>query len=520
MSTLLTRALLALMALLLVTSSLHKRFSYDEVDNLSYGLRFLTQGPGAPMNGQRMPVLALNALPCVSAGWSVDLLHRSEWRRMIVRAPTMVFALLLAWLAGRWAGELYGEPARVLALGACVFNPNVLAHGKQVTSDVATAFFTLAAVYGLWRLCQRPSARALALAVAATTGALASKFTSVLLFPILLALAAIHLWRRPKAERPALVRAAGVAAGFVAGTLLLLNAVYLFDGSFRPAREYGWKSRALAPLRDVSVPVPLPKVFALGIDFSYFLQENPRELRGNNYVLGGLNRDGRWYAFPLMVLLKTPLALFALLAVAARTRAPDQYDLGPTAAYLFLPSAAILAFFSLFVDAQLGIRYVLPALPFLFVYAGRAARPRAARWHRPVLVALAAWHIVSVLSYHPHYMSYFNELIGRRIDAWRYLADSNLDWEDRHWFIRRFQARHPEMRLVVEPERPVAGYVVVGANQLVGIFGPARYRWLRENFEPVAHIGYSHLVFHVTPARLREIVDAIEAAPPRPEPPP
>jgi hypothetical protein len=125
-----------------------------------------------------------------------------------------------------------------------------------------------------------------------------------------------------------------------------------------------------------------------------------------------------------------------------------------------------------------------------------------------VLTVLVAWHLVSVLSYHPHYMSYFNELIGRRIHGWRYLADSNLDWEDRQWFIRRFQAAHPEMPLVFEPERPVAGYVVVGANQLVGVFGPERFRWLRENFEPIAHIGYSHLVFHVTPARLREIRDA------------
>jgi hypothetical protein len=28
-------------------------------------------------------------------------------------------------------------------------------------------------------------------------------------------------------------------------------------------------------------------------------------------------------------------------------------------------------------------------------------------------------------------MSYFNELIGRRVNAYRFLADSNLDWEDR-----------------------------------------------------------------------------------------
>ena len=36
------------MAALLVTSSLHKRFSYDEVDNFGYGLRFLTKGRARP----------------------------------------------------------------------------------------------------------------------------------------------------------------------------------------------------------------------------------------------------------------------------------------------------------------------------------------------------------------------------------------------------------------------------------------------------------------------------------------
>ena len=64
----------------------------------------------------------------------------------------------------------------------------------------------------------------------------------------------------------------------------------------------------------------------------------------------------------------------------------------------------------------------------------------------------------------------------------------------------------------------MAGYVAVSANQLVGVFGPARYRWLRENFTPVAHIGSSHIVFHVTPARLREVIEAEERSPSPPPP--
>jgi hypothetical protein len=102
-------------------------------------------------------------------------------------------------------------------------------------------------------------------------------------------------------------------------------------------------------------------------------------------------------------------------------------------------------------------------------------------------------------------MSYFNELIGRRVNAYRYLADSNLDWEDRGHDIARFTAEHPEIDLVIEPPAPRAGHILVGANNLVGIYEPERYRWLRENFEPVGHIGYSYLLFEVTPERLEEV---------------
>jgi hypothetical protein len=103
-------------------------------------------------------------------------------------------------------------------------------------------------------------------------------------------------------------------------------------------------------------------------------------------------------------------------------------------------------------------------------------------------------------------MSYFNELIGRRIDAWRYLADSNLDWEDRSRDIDRYRARHPDHTLVVDPLEPTAGWVLVAANQLAGIHDPERFRWLRENFSPVDHVGYSYLLFHVEPARLQEVL--------------
>src|SRR5216117_1771 len=102
-------ALLVVMGALLVLSSLHKRLAYDEFDNLAYGYRFLDRGPGAPMRGQRMPVLALNALGCAREGCRQQDVDASEASLLKVRLPTMAFALLLGLLVHRWGREVLGE---------------------------------------------------------------------------------------------------------------------------------------------------------------------------------------------------------------------------------------------------------------------------------------------------------------------------------------------------------------------------------------------------------------------------
>jgi 4-amino-4-deoxy-L-arabinose transferase-like glycosyltransferase len=481
--------LLAAMAALLVTSSAHKKLAYDEFDNLAYGHRFLVQGPSAEMQGQRMPVLALNALPCLAEGCRQKALNADEGARLLVRLPTIAFTLALGILVWRFAGELFGPRAAVLALVLYAFQPTFLGHGKQVTSDVQTAFFTTLAVYLFRRALMGASRRWAAVAGLALAGALASKFTSVLLVPILVVMAVSRrdgVTTRTRVELTAIALLAGLVA---------LNAVYAFDGTFRAAGTYEWRSEGFRRAMPSWLPLPVPHTFALGLDYSRLLQEDPSLGRGSNYVLGELNRDGRWYAFPLMLLLKTPLATFILLALAA-ARVPRR-DL----ADLLAAPAIVVVFFSLFVDPQLGIRYILPALPFLVLLASAAAADGARRaWWTPWI--LAAWAVVSALSYHPHPIAYFNELIGSRVNAYRYLADSNLDWEDVDHFVEEYRRAHPETPLVVSPDEPQAGTLLVGANDLVGIHDPEKYRWLRESFRPVGHVAYSHLLFRVTPEEL------------------
>jgi hypothetical protein len=504
--------LLTVMATLLVASSLGKRLVYDEYDNLAYGHRLLSRGLAPPTSGQRMPILMLNALPCAAAGCRARDLDANEAARLLVRLPTMAFALMLGVVAYGWTSEMFGPRSGLLALALLAFDPTLLAHGKQVTTDVPTAFFSLFALWAFWRLLRGRGgeiANLLACALG-TAGALVSKYTSVLLlvaFGLLLSIESIAPWRRAGLiDRPLLFRRMRQAAALVFVVLVFVNAAYLFQGSLTRADAYDWKGQSLQFLRSAPVPIPLPRVFVLGLDRSSQIQEERGTIRGYNYVLGRRNDHGTWYAFPLMVLLKTPLALFGLMALAAWRRRATTQDAPSDAVILWLPFLVILLFFSLLAAPQLGIRYLLPGLPLLALYAsasvGGPPSPRA----RNTALVLTLWLVGSSLSYMPHPMSYFNELILHRLEAWRYLADSNLDWEDRTRDIERYQAAHPERPLVLSPRDPSAGWVLVSANELVGIRDPERYRWLRENFLPVEHVGYSYLLFQVPEERLREVL--------------
>jgi hypothetical protein len=101
-----------------------------------------------------------------------------------------------------------------------------------------------------------------------------------------------------------------------------------------------------------------------------------------------------------------------------------------------------------------------------------------------------------------------NELLWDRKDAYKLLADSNLDWGQDRMYLKRWRKEHPGT--ILSPPRPTAGRIVVSINQLVGVINRRRYKWLRENFEPVDHIAGSYLVYDVK----REDLERLGLAPP------
>src|SRR5207247_4884940 len=83
---------------------------------------------------------------------------------------------------------------------------------------------------------------------------------------------------------------------------------------------------------------------------------------------------------------------------------------------------------SFLTDINLGLRYVLPALPFLYLFAGSAVQAGRPAWIRLLAAAAIVWNLAALARIHPHELAYFNELVGGPANGRFHLIDSNLDW--------------------------------------------------------------------------------------------
>jgi 4-amino-4-deoxy-L-arabinose transferase-like glycosyltransferase len=486
--------------------------THDEGTHLAFGRNVLQRSAVGPA-GQAMAVSLVNDLPLRglrAAGIMVS--HRTRF--FLARLPTVLVSLGLGVLVFVWADRLYGLRGALLAAALYTACPTVIAHSRLITTDIMCACLMFASTLLFVRYLGAPTLPRLALVATVTGLAQISKQTALLLVPIFVALWLVDAARARRWPRPAgRLLAHGLVAVVI--VLVVVNAGYLFRGTLMPVRAYLAEYRALAPdVRDEpamvriasvaslapEVRVPLPYNYVAGLVNGVFYNAAGSG-HGPNYLLGELSRQGWWYYFFVAFALKTPLATIVLLA-AAVALSPRWLRRDPVeeSALLLVP-AVTLAFVSFVSTAQLGIRYLLPAFPFLFVAAGKLAAYTPRRYavaYRAGLVVLVLWAAASSLSFHPHYLSYFNELIGDRKTMYRYLADSNVDWGQSQQYLARYLATVGPEPVAVNPDSPVSGRVVVNVNRLVGVTGPReKYAWLRDRFEPVGHVAYSWLVYEV-----------------------
>jgi len=360
-------------------------------------------------------------------GWGRQVVDSDPSRvRFLARLPLMLLTVAFGLVVHAFASDLWGRRGGLLATAVYAVTPDVVAHGKLVTTDVAVSGFLLTTSWALWRARRGGSPGYLVVSGLAMGLALATKFTALVFVPVFLALFALVTWRL-LAERLADARqvltqalAATVLAG--AGALVVLWAVYLVidptQSSERPVPPAAF--HATGPFAALADLMPVPSAYRTGLRFAIGAEEGRLA-----FLFGELYRGGRASFYPLGLLVKTPLGALALwaagAAVAARRRRRD------VALFVVAPAAVWLAM-AMTSQLNIGVRHVMPVVVFSSVLAGGAVAAGVGRTaQRLALAALVAAAASSWIA-HPNQLSYSNELFGGVAGTHRYLSDSSVDW--------------------------------------------------------------------------------------------
>jgi hypothetical protein len=512
----------SLLVLFLLISFLSVRrltLTYDEVDHYRYGFQILSLNSNR-FDDSKMPFSALNALPAKVAmswlGWDPV-----EVKDMIAvgRGVTVIVSALFAIVAFKWSKALYGLAAAFLTLILYIWDPNIIAHSQLVTTDIYSAGMILFSTYMFWFFNRsRTWKRAGLLGIVLGLSQLA-KYTAVFLFPLFLVmqlvrdmpeLAGFVSSRSFSSLFSYLRRMFGYAILVVVISIVIINIGFLFNRTMTPFGEYEFKSGRIQTIQAGfpglgKIPVPVPYPFLEGLDYVRYRERTGKEF-GRIYLLGELSEAGGFPGYYLYAYLyKAPIAtqLLFLLAMGGYIFRRDFKSFLDNEFFLLGPILFFTIYFNFFYRAQIGFRYFLVVLPFMFIFSGSllSGWKGFSTRKRLVFAGIVAYLVISTLSYFPHYIPYFNELVLDRRQAYKILADSNIDWGQSGWYVRRYLAQHPEA--LIDPKEPVSGTLLVSVNNLVGITAkPDTYRWLRENFQPVDTVAYAYLVYNISPLDL------------------
>jgi hypothetical protein len=491
----------------------------DEPDYISYGIQVLHLRPDRSsflLWNSKTPVSALNAAPQVAAGFlerhhfprrAVAVLHQLR----VARVPSVIALLLLNWFVYRWVYELYGVFAALAVSVMVILSPNLIAHGTLATNDGYFSLGVVASLYFVRRYILQPTWRnawlsALVLALAQLTKPFAF-YLYVVVFGVLL----FRVIR--KSGRTSVITAKQTMAFLaiaIASFIGVLNVGYAFDRSFAPLRAYDFQSVSFRRLQTVplvrNVRVPVPYAYLQGLDLMKYC-DDIRVTFGNIYLLSGLHRvqDPAFRNFKSYYLVamffKEPIALQILFALGILwiCRNHDWDDFLAGEGLLLAAAVALVLWQSLLRNSQIGIRNILPALAIEVMIGASvfANFSSLTRGKKIVLALLLAWLGASTFSYFPQMIPYMNEWVLDRRSAYKILADSNIDWGQNERLVEEFLRNNSDVKL--NPETPVTGRVLVSVNRLVGV-DPRHTppNWLLQ-YQPVAHVGYAHLLYVIPP---------------------
>jgi hypothetical protein len=236
----------------------------------------------------------------------------------------------------------------------------------------------------------------------------------------------------------ALIAGSGVATALIAAGVLWAAfgfhfSMYANPAAPKPLPEFTWETYLQDPGVLPKAVGVLLKLHLLPEAWLNGLAHTTHDFAGRQAFLNGRSYLGGSPAyFPYAWLVKTPLALFGLMALglgAAFGRHGISSRIGWRVTAPLLVLFAVYWAFSLTSSVNIGHRHLMPIYALMLILAGGATVgwQRNPVWLRGAVILLAGWFAIESWWVRPRYLSYFNQLAGGPANGYRHLVDSNVD---------------------------------------------------------------------------------------------
>ena len=429
--------------------------------------------------------------------------------------PYFLIAAFLTWrITRRWLGPWPAAMA-VFLFAIC---PPVLAHASIATTDMAFTATFLLAVDLIWLAFHDPRPWRCAVAGIAFGLACISKLSAA---PYLVLCGFVFLvyvlWKKRIFPRAVawLVFFVAVAVTIWAGYHFSVGSLATNDPKSQLTVAHALQK--LGPAKGVVAALvnhlPANQYFQ-GLRVAQRFKKYPPP----GYLFGHVYYGGRWYFYPVIILLKTPIPFMLLLLIGAvyairrLISGSDEFALVPLVAIV---SPILVATMS---HVNLGVRHVLVIYPFFAMLAALAAVELYKKFESSRKVVLGAvivllgWQFVGTVRSAPDFLTYFIEPVASRGG---YIAiDSDYDWGqglfELHDKLAQLHASDvaiaysgaanldsydlPGWRKLSEDNQPVKGWVAVSDTMLHA--HPDQFGWVLQ-YKPVAAAGKTFYIYHV-----------------------
>ena len=444
--------------------------TFDEDDHMFAGYMMWKAGDYG-LNPEHPPLVKLLAtLPILGEKlWIPPLQHREfkqeayldgrDWlarndgasQRLVFRMRLMagLLAIGLSLVIFTATREWFGMDAALIALVLVTFDPNMLAHSALVTTDMGVTLFFLASIYAFYRYVKQPTPARLVIAGVVAGLLLATKHSGILLAPMLVLLIVWEIATAPKEARGRVaLRLTGAFAAIVVLGVAVLWAFYGFRYAARPAgAPFVTVAEYVKPLSPFSAaPVLffarfhlLPESYLIGLVDVKRMAEFY-----STFILGRQLAHGVWWYFPVVIAIKTPLGMLALVLLSLFAIVTGRLRGAREIAFILLPWLVYLGV-AMASGMNIGARHVLPlfAMAAILCGGGVVALARGNRRWAWICGVLVVAHCASALSVFPNYIAYANEAWGGPKNVHNLLSDANVDWAQQLYQVKAWQDRHP-----------------------------------------------------------------------------